>query len=153
MVNKSISFMVANRHDGYQSERMQIAQWRVSNERIDLPEAWLDPECWSQCAKPGVIEQPDHFDAHGYGFPFSGINRQDIKKDTNQHDAMKDQLTKCRLTRRTVFEIYNLRASKSAALVTGMQANHTELHNIIYGSRQCGPGANLHVAYRGNNAL
>ena len=53
--------------------------------------------------KPGVIEQPNHCDAHGYGFPLSGINRQDIKKDANHHDAMKDQPVICRLTSWTVF--------------------------------------------------
>ena len=52
--------------------------------------------------KPSVIEQPNHFDAHGYGFPLSGINRQDMKKDANQHDAMKDQPTICRQITRTV---------------------------------------------------
>ena len=52
--------------------------------------------------KPSVIEEPNRLDAHGYGFPLSGINRQDIKKDANQRDAMKDQPMICMLTRRTV---------------------------------------------------
>ena len=52
--------------------------------------------------KPSVIEQPNHFDAHGYDFPLSGINRQDIKKDANQHDAMKGHPMICRRMTRTV---------------------------------------------------
>lgn len=53
--------------------------------------------------KPGVTEQPNHFDEHGYGFPFSGINRQDIKKNANHHDAMDDQPTISRPATWTVF--------------------------------------------------